>query len=421
MFEQLFRFRGPLNAHLNAPLAEERRRFLCHRADQDIGRNGLRVLAYYLLACTQYLRLGDRPGELIAYAEVETQATRWASRSSKSPNMRKIKGRRSSRGEFLRHASSWIKFMGRLQMPTAPAGPCAEHLATFANHLLRDKGLSTRTVRDRCRIVRRILGNLTGNHRSLHDVTLSQIDDVLVERVTKRGYARITIKGVACDLRSFFAYAETKGWCRAGLAAGIKGPRVYAQESIPAGPAWNDVQRLLAQAEGDRPTDIRDRALLMLLAIYGLRAGEVRCLQLEDFDWEDERLTVRRGKTRSVQTYPLARVVGDAVLRYLKEARPRSPHREVFLTLRPPFRPLGNGAVEAVACRRLHALGIPLPHYGSHILRHACATHLLAEGLSLKEIGDHLGHRHPDTTRIYAKVDLTALRQVADFDLGGLV
>lgn len=77
--------------------------------------------------------------------------------------------------------------------------------------------------------------------------------------------------------------------------------------------------------------------------------------------------------------------------------------------------------MEAVACRRLHALGIPLPHYGSHILRSACATHLLAEGLSLKEIGDHLGHRHPDTTRIYAKVDLTALRQVADFDLGGLV
>ncbi len=143
MFEQLFRFRGPLDAHLNAPLAEERRRFLCYRADEGLCRNSVRVLAYYLLACTQYLRLGDRPDELITYAEVKTQAVCWANRSSKSPNMRKIKGRRSSRGEFLRHACSWIKFMGRLQMPTAPAGPCAEQLATFANHLLRDKGLST--------------------------------------------------------------------------------------------------------------------------------------------------------------------------------------------------------------------------------------------------------------------------------------
>ncbi len=200
----------------------------------------------------------------------------------------------------------------------------------------------------------------------------------------------------------------------------IKGPRVYSQVSIPASPAWNNVQRLLAQAEGDRPTDIRDRALLMLLAFYGLRAGEVRHLRLENFDWENERLTVTRGKTQAVQTYPLARQVGDAVLRYLQEARPRSPHRKVFLTLRPPFRPLGLGSVGAVAYRRWRALGIELPHYGSHILRHACATHLLKEGLSLKEIGDHLGHRHPDTTRIYAKVDLTALRKVADFDLGGL-
>ena len=112
--------------------------------------------------------------------------------------------------------------------------------------------------------------------------------------------------------------------------------------------------------------------------------------------------------------------VGDAVLRYLKEVRPRSTHQEVFLTLRPPFRPLGTAAVGSVADRRLHALGISLPHYGSHILRHACATHLLGEGFSLKEIGDHLGHRDPDTTRIYAKVNLTALRQVAEFDLGGL-
>ena len=74
-----------------------------------------------------------------------------------------------------------------------------------------------------------------------------------------------------------------------------------------------------------------------------------------------------------------------------------------------------------MAKRRLDALGIPLPHYGSHILRHACATHLLAEGFSLKQIGDHLGHRHPDSTRIYAKVDLASLRQVADFDIGGLL
>ena len=134
----------------------------------------------------------------------------------------------------------------------------------------------------------------------------------------------------------------------------------------------------------------------MLLAVYGLRDGEVRRLQLADFDWQNERLCVTRGKTRSVQIYPLTRPVGDAVLRSQGRSA-ASSHREVFLTLRAPFRPLGNAAVGCVVARRLHALGISPPHFGSS-LRHACATHLLDEGLSLKEIGDHLGHRDPDTS-----------------------
>jgi site-specific recombinase XerD len=95
--------------------------------------------------------------------------------------------------------------------------------------------------------------------------------------------------------------------------------------------------------------------------------------------------------------------------------------REVFLTHYAPIRPLSTCALWHLVAHRLRALGVPLAHYGPHALRHACATHLLAQGLSLEEIGSHLGHRHPDATRIYAKVDLGGLRQVADFDLGGLL
>jgi integrase len=159
----------------------------------------------------------------------------------------------------------------------------------------------------------------------------------------------------------------------------------------------------------------------MLLAIYGLRAGEVTTLCLKDFDWEREILTVAQSKSRRPRTYPLCRPVGDAVLRYLREVRPRSERREVFLTLVPPFRPLAVASLGRAVQRRLHALGLTLPRYGSHALRHACATHLLAQGLSLKEIGDHLGHLDPETTRIYAKVDLATLRTVADLPLEGLL
>jgi integrase/recombinase XerD len=133
MFERLFQRPFALSPHLNGPLVEERRRFLCHRADQGFSRNGLRVLAYYLLACTHYLRLGDRPAEGICFAEVEEQATLWANRL---PHRQDTLRRRSSRGEFLRHACAWLRFLGRLQPPATPRGPFADHIATFADFLL---------------------------------------------------------------------------------------------------------------------------------------------------------------------------------------------------------------------------------------------------------------------------------------------
>ena len=137
--------------------------------------------------------------------------------------------------------------------------------------------------------------------------------------------------GCAGFLRSFFLYAERRGWCRAGLAAAIKAPRVFGQETIPTGPSWDEVQQVLAMTKGDRPVDIRDHALLLLLAVYGLRASEVVRLRLDDFDWERELLTVRLSKSGRPRIYPLARSVAAAILRYLKEVRPRTALREVFL------------------------------------------------------------------------------------------
>jgi integrase len=159
----------------------------------------------------------------------------------------------------------------------------------------------------------------------------------------------------------------------------------------------------------------------MLLSVYGLRAGEVVGLRLEDFDWQRELLTVRHGKGQRARLYPLCRAVGDAVLRYLRQVRPRSARREVFLKLRAPFGPVSSALLGHLVRPRLRALGVTLRHYGPHALRHACATHLLAQGFSLKEVGDHLGHVDPDTTRIYAKVQVAALRAVGDFDLEGLL
>ncbi|MCY2966322.1 MAG: tyrosine-type recombinase/integrase [Planctomycetota bacterium] len=328
---------------------------------------------------------------------------------------------RNSWRRFIGHATRWLAFLERLQPPDTAQKPFAEHIVKFSTFMRDERGLSPQTVSSRCRTIDEFLSQIDDAGLQLNLLCVAEVDELLLRKVQEDGYARSTIRKYASHLRAFFRYAEVSGWCRAGLAAAIMAPRVFPYEGLPIGVPWDDVKRVIGAAQGDRRADIRDRALLMLLAIYGLRSGEVVGLQLHDFDWEKEELNVPHNKRQKPRTYPLCRSVGDAVLRYLREVRPRSARRELFLTLYAPFRPLSRGGLGKVVRHRLRALKLKLPHYGPHALRHACATHLLNEGLSLKEIGDHLGHRSPETTRVYAKVDLTGLRLVGDFDLGDLL
>jgi integrase len=167
--------------------------------------------------------------------------------------------------------------------------------------------------------------------------------------------------------------------------------------------------------------DIRDRAILMLLSVYGFRSSEVAQMRLENLDWEREIISVYRSKQRTTQSYPLTYAIGTAILRYLKGTRPECKHRNVFLTLKAPFRPISTGGMYHIVNSRMSRLGIESYHKGPHALRHACTARLVSEGFSLKEIGDHLGHRSAYATRIYAKVDLAGLREVANFDIGGVL
>jgi integrase/recombinase XerD len=181
------------------------------------------------------------------------------------------------------------------------------------------------------------------------------------------------------------------------------------------------VKKLVTSVNGASPVQIRTHCAILLCAVYGLRVGEVSRLRLEDIDWAEEKIAVRRSKQRRIQTYPLTTEVGNALLRYLKEVRPRCTQREVLLTLRRPYRSVSVGALSTMTQKLQKRLGLKLKRYGSHVLRHACATHLLAQGLTLKEVGDHLGHVSVAATRIYAKVDLTTLREVAALDVKLLV
>jgi site-specific recombinase XerD len=369
------------------------------------------------LVINDYLPLGAE-GD-ISLAQIEAAADRWIQRPNQC-HCRKDSS--ATRTKFLTEAKHWLSFLKRLcQEPGAPC-PEASLLAEFAHYMEHERGWSPQTIRTRCLCLTAFLHRVCDAHRSLSDLTIADLDHVIACKLSVEGCARATVQAYASVLRAFFRYAETRGWCTPGLAAAITSPRVFQGETLPAGPSWHDVRRLLAGTEGDHCTDIRDRAIILVLAVYGLRSSEVRRLRLDDLDWDNERLLIRRSKPRvHTQVYPLVRTVGDAILRYLQAARPPCPWRELWVATKAPVQPLSNSAIWQLVSRRLRALDLPLRHCGPHALRHACASHLLSAGLSMKEIGDHLGHRSPAATAQYAKVDLIGLRQVADFSLGALL
>jgi site-specific recombinase XerD len=283
-----------------------------------------------------------------------------------------------------------------------------------------ERGLELSTIRQRNGCLTQFLSWYGEKNQPFDSISITDIDAYLAVCGTN-GCTRVSVKNVAIAIRSFMKYAGTKGWCNSSIATAICASRIYRLENLPAGPSWDQVKTLLASMETDRRCDIRDLPIIMLCAIYGFRESEVAHLKLEDIDWEQSLIVVRRCKRRGSQTYPLVPVVGNAIIHYLRAVRPESSFREVFLTLNPPYRPISRGTIYSLTSKRLAQIGVNTNHTGPHSLRHACAAHLASENFTLKEIGDHLGHRSPSSTRIYTKVDLQGLREVADFDLGGII
>jgi integrase/recombinase XerD len=298
--------------------------------------------------------------------------------------------------------------------------PYNHHLQQFLTSLKQERGFADDTIVNRQRSLKPFLTWLVGQCLPLSAVSPVVITKYFTTAVAGR-WKRTTVSFHVQSLRSFFRYASSRGWCAKGIAESIDAPRLYTYENLPQGPSWEEVKKLLATVNGASPRQIRSRCAILLCSVYGFRVGEVCRLRLEDIDWAEEKIFLRRPKQRKVQTYPLTTEVGNALLRYLKEVRPRCTQREVLLTLRQPYRPVSVGALSTMTQKLQKRLGLKLKRYGSHVLRHACATHLLAQGLTLKEVGDHLGHLSVAATRIYAKVDLVGLREVAALDVRPLV
>ncbi len=415
MFDSLYHYPSVLARHREGPSAEDRVRFLAHCADDGAAQTTLLRLARELLLIAR--RIDVSGARMVRLEEVKAAADRWVCFQRRH---HRIRSAGFSREHFVQVATHWLRFLGRLQEPEQAPQAFAELSVEWARHLRDERGLSPHTIHNQCWHVQAFLSWLSEQGGSLAELRLEQVDAFLALK-GEQGWCRVSMAAAASALRSFFRYAGEQGWCSVRLAAGIEGPRLFSHEALPVGPKWEDVQRLIASTDTNDHQDIRDRAILLLLAVYGLRSGEIVALTLDDVVWDQNILHVSRPKQRRKQDYPLAAEVGEAILRYLEEVRPRIHSRSLFLTMKAPLRPLVSTSLHYLVSSRLKALNICCPRRGPHALRHACATQLVAEGVSLKQIGDHLGHRSAYATRTYAKVDLTGLRQVADFALGDLL
>jgi integrase len=226
---------------------------------------------------------------------------------------------------------------------------------------------------------------------------------------------RSTRADLTCSLRDFLRYLYTHGLIIHDLAPAVLSPTLYAFERLPAALTPEEVQALLEHARQDRtPIGVRNYAILLLLATYGLRAGEVVRLRLEDIDWRNECLHICHSKTGRAAVLPLLAPVGDAIVDYLRAGRPPTDSRAVFLRAQAPIQPFRQGSsLYSIVARRLAKVGIqPAGKRGPHTLRHARAVSLLRAAVPMKAIGDLLGHTTTAATAIYLKLATDDLREI---------
>jgi integrase/recombinase XerD len=415
MFDQLFRYPGVLRRHRDGPFAHERATYLASLATRRSAPGTLLKYARYCLAIAHVVQATARDRSFTT-SEIDILARQWAAGRVQH---RRAAAPRWPHQHFRAIATEFLKSFGRWTPPPKASRPYASEVEDFLAVEQRDRLRSLATCRNYRWQIERFLSYLKQTNGELAAVTPEHLD-AYFRHVAPR-WSRVSLRSAALALRIWFRHCEAKGWARPGLAAAILMPRIYREESIPIGPTWDTVARLITEANGDTSLQRRNEAMLRLLAIYGLRSGEVRRLQVQDVDWAAHRIHITRSKSGHREILPLEPSVEHAISRYVRDARPPSDQAALFLTVRAPFRPLSASALYDVVASHMPTTDRPRKGRGPHGLRHACARHLIEAGLSFKEVGDHLGHRSPDSTRIYAKVHLAALRLVALEDLGGLL
>jgi len=287
----------------------------------------------------------------------------------------------------------------------------------FKHYLAQERGLSARTLANYLPFVLQLLAERFGNG-PIEFAKLRATDITGFVQRHARDHSPGRNGPMVAALRAFLRHLRHRGKIKSDLAACVPTIANWSHVTLPKFLPTGQVEQVLKHCDRRHTTGRRDYAILLLLARLGLRAGEVTALTLDDIDWKEGNLRLR-GKGGREAELPLPVDVGEAITGYLRNGRPRCAGRCLFIRERAPRVGLASRAISNLVKRALVRAAVHSPRQGAHLFRHSLATEMLRQGASLSEIGELLRHQHPNTTMIYAKVDLPALRRLAPAWLGG--
>jgi integrase/recombinase XerD len=298
--------------------------------------------------------------------------------------------------------------------------PFAAQAPAFFTYLCQERGLRDDSLRQyRHHLIRFEAYLQRIGLTELSALSPAVLGAFVAERSRRLG--RTGLRNLCGVVRVFLRYLHRERVVPKDLGAAVESPQAYRLATLPRSIPWDAVRRMLEGVDRRAAVGRRDYAILLLLVTYGLRAREVAALTLDDIDWQRDRLRIPERKAGHSTAYPLSPTVGRALLDYLQHGRPMTTARQVFFRVLAPPTPLTTAAVSSRASAYLHRAGIDAPRLGSHTLRHTCVQRLVDADLPFKLIGDYVGHRAPESTEIYTKVAVEALREVALGDVEAIL
>ncbi len=396
--------RAPPNRYSSLPLLGEHLEGLCESLSaQGYPREAIRrrVLATPLLSATLCKAGVHALRELTAadLSSLAPQPTYWTAQLACS---------------LVRSLTEYLQDRGELA--SAPTTPTDTKIDAFCRYLKNVRGLGTETVAGHRARAAPFLRSL---EYDTHPLALRNLDEGDIESFLLhegQRVGRVTMQKVAATLRALLRYLAAQGEAPSDVYRTVASSRCYRGERLPRVLPWDSVRSLLHSIDRTTPKGRRDFAILLMIATYGLRAGEIAALKLDDVQWRLQQIRIPRPKVGPELLQPLTDDVAAALLDYLRNGRGTSEYRQLFLRVRIPPGPIKSSAVADVFDEWSSRAGVqrlPKRAGGPHCLRHSVATHLLRAGASVKTIGDLLGHRSVESTEVYLRLQVDDLRAVA--------